>query len=86
MLSSVNHIKSEALYERVFSILRMYTDYLNETPDPLDAIKMLYEGLKFFPDRVLACDDDKALLSLEKNINAYEMFIKEIDQPLPVTA
>ena len=80
MLSSVNQIKSETLYERVFSILRMYADYLNRTPEPLDGIKALYESFRQFPDRVLLCDNDKDLLSLEVNIDAYEKFILDVNQ------
>lgn len=46
MLSSVNQIKSETLYERVFSILRMYADYLQSTPEPCKATESKYQVKK----------------------------------------
>lgn len=86
MLNSVNQVKSEVLYEKVFRVLRMYTDYLKQTTEPLESAKAIYNEISAYPDKVVLCNDDKEFAKLETTIRACESFIKALSQPTQVTA
>ena len=86
MLSSVNQVKSEVLYERVFGIIRKYADYLNNTSEPLESIKVLYKEICRYPDKIILCDSDYEFGVLEPTIHAYEIFIETVSQTNQVVA
>ena len=86
MLSSVNQVKSEVLYERVFGIIRKYADYLNNTSEPLESIKALYKEICRYPDKIILCDSDFEFGVLESTIHAYEFFIETVSQTKQVIA
>ena len=86
MLSSVNQVKSEVLYEKVFNIMRMYRDYLNHVDEPMDGIKAAYEEICSYPDKVLLCSNDFQFAILEMIIRAYEVRIQTVSHSDQVIA
>ena len=78
MLSTINQIKAEVLYEKVFAILRMYADYLQSTLEPCEAIESKYKELCTYPDLVLLCRDDEELKKKKKRVASFESFIVKL--------
>ncbi len=78
--------KAEVLYEKTFSVLAKYVKYLEETQEPLECIRTLYESLSNYPDKIMLCDNETSYDILKKNIDEYEIIIDNITVSIPVGA
>lgn len=78
--------KAEVLYEKVFSVLAKYSNYLDNTKEPLECIKVLYESLSDYPDKITLCDNESDYTAMKRNVDEYENIIDNISISLPVGA
>lgn len=78
--------KAEVLYEKAFSVLAKYSKYLDETKEPLECIRVLYESLSNYPDKIILCDNESSYDTLKKNIDEYENIIDNVSISIPVGA
>lgn len=78
--------RAEVLYEKVFSVFAKYSRYINSSSQPLECIKLLYDNLASYPDKVILCDNQKTYELLENEIDAYDKIIDSIYYPSVIGA
>lgn len=75
-------LNAEILYESTFAVLAKYAKYLQESKEPLECIKTLYDSLKNYTDRILLCKSEAEYDILKKNIDEYEKIIDNVSVSL----
>ncbi len=70
--------KIEVLNERTHGIMADYERYILNSNSPLDCIRVLYDNLCTYSQKVILCKDEEEFLKLSENIDMFERIIKEV--------